>query len=75
MRTLVLTLATTAALALATATAAHAAPPADVPGTLHFDSGSSTVKARPANRKKVVRRSTARSNLNNQAARDGTGKQ
>lgn len=71
MRTLILA----AAAVLAFATNAQAAPPAEMPGTLHFDSGSSTVKARPAKRKKVVRRSTARSNLNYQAARDGTGKQ
>lgn len=68
-------LATATALAVALATSAQAAPPAGVPGTLHFDSGSSTVKARPVKRKNVVRRSTTRSNLNYQAARDGTGKQ
>jgi len=76
MRTLALASAI-AVTALVIGTAAQAAPPPpdNLPGTIHFDSGSSNVKARQArNKKKPVRR-TGNATMNKNAARDGTGKQ
>ena len=72
-----LTAALGAALALALGNAAHAAPlppPDALPGTVHFDSGSSNVKARPGKKRKQVRR-TGNATMNKNAMRDGTGKQ
>jgi hypothetical protein len=63
-----------ATIALAFTGAAQAAPPADaLPGTIHFDSASTTVKAQPTKRKKVAR-PAGRANMGANSLRDGTGK-
>ena len=71
MRTLIFA---TAALVLGASAQAAPPPPDRLPGTLHFDSGASTVKARPGVRKKHSRH-TGNTTLNRNAMRDGTGKQ
>lgn len=63
-----------AAVLTMTATAQAAPPPDKLPGTIHFDSGSTTVKAKPGKQKKHVRRA-GNAVLNKNAARDGTSKQ
>lgn len=68
------TLALAAALTLGTAAYAAPPPPDTLPGTIHFDSGSSNVKARQVKRKKPVRR-VGNATMNRNAARDGTGRQ
>ena len=71
MRTLILA---TAALFFGATAQAAPPPPDTLPGTIHFDSGASTVKARPGVRKKHARH-TGNATLNRNAMRDGTGKQ
>jgi hypothetical protein len=65
-----------ASAAVVLTAAAHAAPPPPdtLPGTIHFDSGASTVKAKPGKHRKYVKR-TGNSTLNRNALHDGTGRQ
>ena len=61
--------------ALGLASSAQAAPPPDtLPGTIHFDSGASNVKAPSAKARKKPARRVGNATLNRNAQRDGTGK-